>query len=98
VPLSFLLKAAELEYHLADSGASALITWSGVAGEAGQGAAAAGLDRIWAVGPGAAVGRPFGELLATPVPGPGPLAQTDPGEVAVIIYSSGTTGRPKGRS
>ena len=96
VPLSFLLKAAELEYHLADSGASALITWSGVAGEADQGAAAAGLDRIWAVGPGAAAGRPFGELLATPVPGPGPLAQTDPGEVAVIIYTSGTTGRPKG--
>jgi len=96
VPLSFLLKAGELEYDLADSGASALITWSGVAGEAGQGAVAAGLDRIWAVGPGAAAGRPFGELLTTPVPGPGPLVQTDPGEVAVIIYTSGTTGRPKG--
>jgi len=96
VPLSFLLKAGELEYHLADSGASALITWSGVAAEAGQGAAAAGLDRIWAVGPGAAAGRPFGELLATPPSGPGPLVQTDPGEVAVIIYTSGTTGRPKG--
>jgi long-chain acyl-CoA synthetase len=94
VPLSFLLKAGELEYHLADSGASALITWSGVADEAGRGAAAAGVDRVYVVGPGAAVGRPFEELLA--IPAPGPVVQTDPGETAVIIYTSGTTGRPKG--
>jgi long-chain acyl-CoA synthetase len=96
VPLSFLLKAGELEYHLADSGASALITWSRVAAEAGRGAAAAGVDRIYTVGPGAAVGRPFEQLLASVVPGPGPLVQTDPGDTAVIIYTSGTTGRPKG--
>jgi long-chain acyl-CoA synthetase len=96
VPLSFLLKAGELEYHLADSGASALITWSRVAAEAGKGAAAADVDRVYAVGPGAAAGRPFEQLLATVVPRPGPLVQTDPGETAVIIYTSGTTGRPKG--
>jgi long-chain acyl-CoA synthetase len=96
VPLNFLLKAHELEYHLADSGASALITWSRVAAEAGRGAAAAGVDRIYAVGPGAAAGRPFEQLLATAVPGQGPLVQTDPGDTAVIIYTSGTTGRPKG--
>ena len=96
VPLNFLLKARDVEYHLADSGSSALITWSPVAAEAGAGAAAAGLDRVYAVGPGAAAGRPFEELLAAVVPGPGPLVQTDPGEVAVIIYTSGTTGRPKG--
>jgi long-chain acyl-CoA synthetase len=96
VPLNFLLKARDVEYHLADSGSSALITWSPVAAEAGEGAAAAGLDRVYAVGPGAAPGRPFEELLAAVMPGQGPLVQTDPGEVAVIIYTSGTTGRPKG--
>jgi long-chain acyl-CoA synthetase len=96
VPLSFLLKAGELEYHLADSGSSALITWSPVAAEAGKGAAAAGVDRVYTVGPGAAAGRPFEKLLATAAPGQGPLVQTDPGETAVIIYTSGTTGHPKG--
>jgi len=94
VPLNFLLKAGELEYHLADSGASALITWSGIAAEAGRGAA--GVDRIYVAGPGAAVGRPFEQLLATAPAGQGPLVQTDPGEVAAIVYTSGTTGRPKG--
>ena len=96
VPLNFLLKAGELEYHLADSGASALITWSRVAAEAAKGAAAAGIDHLYAVGPGAAAGRPFEQLLAIPPAGPGPLVQTDPGEVAVIVYTSGTTGQPKG--
>lgn len=57
VPLNFLLKARDVEYHLADSGSSALITWSPVAAEAGAGAAAAGLDRVYAVGPGQPPGR-----------------------------------------
>ena len=96
VPLNFLLKAGELEYHLADSGASALITWSRIAVEASKGAAAAGVGRVYVAGPGAAAGQPFEQLLTTPPAGPGPLVQTDPGEVAVIIYTSGTTGRPKG--
>ncbi|HYB30414.1 MAG TPA: AMP-binding protein [Solirubrobacteraceae bacterium] len=40
-------------------------------------------------------GRRFEELLATE-PKPRPMAQTDPGDTAVIVYTSGTTGTPKG--
>jgi long-chain acyl-CoA synthetase len=39
VPLNVLLKAPEVEYHLSDSQASALVTWSGFVTESGKGAA-----------------------------------------------------------
>ena len=96
VPLNPLLKAPEMAFHLGDSGAKILITWEGVLGDAGKGAEAAGLTRIYAVGhaedaPGA---EPFERLLAV-ADGPrlAPRTLTD---TAVIIYTSGTTGRPKG--
>jgi long-chain acyl-CoA synthetase len=46
--------------------------------------------------PHAGVGRSFGQLLETLVLGPPPLHQSDPGDTAVIVYTAGTTGRPKG--
>ena len=99
VPLNVLLKAREVEYHLSDSGARALITWSGFADEAAKGAAGAGLDRIFVVdteGVGQSpVGRRFEELMSEPDQPP-PFEQTDPGDTAVIVYTSGTTGKPKG--
>ena len=42
------------------------------------------------------VGHRFEQLLETPVVGPPPLHQSDPGDTAVIVYTAGTTGRPKG--
>ena len=99
VPLNVLLKAPEVEYHLSDSGARALITWSGITDEAGKGAAGAGLDRIFVVDTGGVgeppVGRRFEELMPEPDEGT-PFEQTDPGTTAVIVYTSGTTGKPKG--
>jgi long-chain acyl-CoA synthetase len=99
VPLNVLLKAPEVDYHLSDSQASALITWSGFVGEAGKGAANAGLDRVYVVDTAGAaeplVGHPFEHLLAEPSE-PAPFEQTDPGDTAAIVYTSGTTGRPKG--
>jgi long-chain acyl-CoA synthetase len=92
VPLNVLLKAPEVAYHLRDCSARALITWAGVLGEAAPGAKEAGVTQVYAVGGGAV---PFEQLLSAPAPGQA-FAQRDPADTAVIMYTSGTTGRPKG--
>ena len=100
VPLNLLFKAAEVDFVLADSGARLLITWAGVLEEAAKGAADAGVSELFVLNtpgvPHATVGHGFGQLLETPVLGPPPLHQSDPGDTAVIVYTAGTTGRPKG--
>jgi long-chain acyl-CoA synthetase len=99
VPLNVLLKASEIAFCLGDSRASALITWAGVAREALKGAADAGVSAVYVVNtpgvPEAPAAHRFEELLAVE-PATRPLEQTDPGDTAVIVYTSGTTGRPKG--
>ncbi len=99
VPLNVLLKAPEVAYCLGDAKARALITWAGVADEAIKGAADAGVSAVYVVNtpgvPEAPGGHRFEELL-TVEPETPPLEQTDPGDTAVIVYTSGTTGQPKG--
>jgi len=89
VPMNVLLKRREIAFYLEDSGAKLLLAWHGFADEARDGAADAGAEPI-EVEPAA-----FAELLAGFEPTPG-LADTDEGETAVILYTSGTTGKPKG--
>lgn len=90
VPMNPLLKAQEIEYFYTDSGAKFSFVWGDFLAEA-QGGAEGTSTKVIASGP---VGPseedlPAGEPIATPVERAGD-------DTAVILYTSGTTGRPKG--
>jgi long-chain acyl-CoA synthetase len=91
VPLNVLLSGPEVQYHLEDSEASLLIAHRLFAEPAQAGAAAAGVEIVWAEEggddslAGLAASPPLPDLHAT-------LAT----DTAVILYTSGTTGKPKG--
>jgi long-chain acyl-CoA synthetase len=92
VPLNPLLKGREVAYHLADSGAALLFAWEGVLEEARAGAAGAGGNAVDVV---PVDGGGFLQLVASTPADPG-VAVVDGSDTAVLLYTSGTTGRPKG--
>lgn len=99
VPVHALLKAEEIDYVLRDSGAKALLCAAPLLGEGAKGAALAGVDVLSVLVPDeAAADVPFPRLedeakAAEPVDTYEPQ---NPFATATILYTSGTTGRPKG--
>jgi long-chain acyl-CoA synthetase len=89
VPMNVLLKEREVHFYLEDSGAQLLFAWYQFAEDAQQGASDAGAECIL-VEPGK-----LEQLLASQEPDRG-VADRAGDDTAVVLYTSGTTGTPKG--
>jgi long-chain acyl-CoA synthetase len=89
VPMNVLLKRREIAFYLEDPGAKLLLAWHAFCDQACDGAADAGVELI-EVEPG-----DFAAKLASLEPSP-TVAETAEDDTAVILYTSGTTGKPKG--
>ena len=89
VPMNTLLKEREVAHYLGDSGAKLAFCWHEAAEQARAGADQAGAETV-AIGPG-----DLHDLIAELEPD-AEIAPTAAGDTAVILYTSGTTGRPKG--
>jgi long-chain acyl-CoA synthetase len=89
VPMNPLLKSREVAFYLGDSSARWIFAFTGFADEASKGAAETGAECL-VVTPGE-----FEQTLAAVVPDTR-VIEREAEDTAVILYTSGTTGQPKG--
>ena len=91
-PVSFRLAAGELRYVLEDCGARVALCEPGTASTLDEAARGSAL-RVVAVGGGPAGAIPFAELAEA---GHASSVTVEERDLSLILYTSGTTGRPKG--
>ncbi len=89
VPMNVLLKERETGFYLGDSGAKVVFAWHDFLDAAAHGAEEAGTEVI-------AVGTPESEQLIHSAEPLIEVAARSDDDDAVILYTSGTTGTPKG--
>jgi acyl-CoA synthetase (AMP-forming)/AMP-acid ligase II len=83
----------ELTRQLNDTGATHLLTVPSIADGAAEAAASSAVEEVFVLGE-SEVGSPFRVLIDTEAEPPG--VDIGPDDLAVLAYSSGTTGPPKG--
>lgn len=94
VPFGTRQQRPEVEFLLNDCGARGLVLDDELAGILPERSAAPALQHVFSMEGTVAGTRPFAELTEASAP-PEPVAASEE-DVAVILYTSGTTGRPKG--